>query len=114
MGITDKDPIKPLDVPDTVARLRIALRAAVGNDDALPVADRRVRANISDLVRWLPGSTVRVGQEERAVLGPGRGEGWALLGWTEGGVDCYGTFLAADCTYVSGPVGLPLGGETRT
>lgn len=87
--------IRPLDVPDDRARERIGAEARKGSDAGLPARDRRARARISPRTHHAPGSILQVDGEARELLGPGKGEGWALLAWVDaelGGIDCYGTY----------------------
>lgn len=81
-----------LSVPDARAREIIATEASKGSDANLAVKDRRDRARISDRTDIAPQTIVRVGGEEMLLLGPGRGDGWMLLAWVEGGSNCYGTY----------------------
>ncbi len=104
-------------VPDENERAVIATEAAKGSDAALAARDRRSRPRISARTHHAPGTTVYVGDLECVVLGPGRGEGWALLGWVEDdGARFYGTFHEDQITTVrpSAPDARPVTGGGRT
>jgi hypothetical protein len=84
-----------LDAPDDATFERIAIEASKGSDANLPLRDRRDRARISDRTDIAPGTVVAVGGERMRLHGPGRGNGWAVLAWTDGDGDHYGTFHEA-------------------
>jgi hypothetical protein len=80
--------------PPAQDRVVIAAEATKGSDTSLPAGDRRSRARISPTTNIAAGTTVYDStRSEYEVLGPARGEGWALLAWVEtDGSRCFGTF----------------------
>ncbi len=87
--------------------LRIKTEAAKGSDAALAAKDQRSRAKISastdipaGTVVRIPGETVDLGKR---VIGPGRGDGWMLLGWKDPETgDTFGTYHESQVTVPKG------------
>lgn len=93
----------PMRTPDPTERTVISTEAAKGSDAFLPARDRRSRARISPTTDIPAGVSVYVGQDEYTLLGPGRGEGWALLAWIDDdGSRCFGTFHESQFSTVRG------------